>query len=58
VSFRYLDADGVPTAERSRIARIDVNARARSVSVLDVDHVRRQRYHDSLAVTIALRNAP
>jgi hypothetical protein len=58
VSFRYLDADGVPTAERSRIARIDVNARARSVSVLDVGHVRRQRYHDSLAVTIALRNAP
>jgi hypothetical protein len=38
------------------VARVDVVARARSPSVLDVAHVRGQRYQDSLAVTIALRN--
>ena len=57
VAFRYFDHDGAPTADPSRIARIDVVARARSASALDVGHVRGQRYRDSLAVTISLRNA-
>jgi prepilin-type N-terminal cleavage/methylation domain-containing protein len=56
VAFRYFDALGAPTSDRSRIVRVDVVTRARSASVLDVAHVRGQRYHDSLAVTIALRN--
>ena len=56
VAFRYYDAQGAPTGDRSRVARVDVMARARSASVLDVGHVRSQRYQDSLAVTIALRN--
>jgi type II secretory pathway pseudopilin PulG len=56
VAFRYFDALGGPTSDRSRIARVDVAVRARSASVLDFAHVRGQRYHDSLAVTIALRN--
>jgi prepilin-type N-terminal cleavage/methylation domain-containing protein len=54
--LRYFDADGAPTSDRSRIVRVDVVARARSASVLDVAHIRGQRYHDSLALTIALRN--
>ena len=58
VAFRYLDGEGLPTADPSRVARLDIIARARSVSTLDAGHLRRQRYHDSLAVTIAIRNAP
>lgn len=54
--FRYFDAHGAPTSDPSRIVRVDVVARARSASVLDLAHVRRQRYHDSLALSIALRN--
>lgn len=54
--FRYFDAHGAPTSDQSRIVRVDVMARARSASILDVAHVRGQRYHDSLALTIALRN--
>ena len=57
VAFAYFDADGAPTSDRSRIARADVVARSRSASILDVGHVR-GRYHDSLAITIALRNRP
>lgn len=56
VAFSYFDAFGAPTGDRSRVARIDVVARARSASMLEVGHVRGQRYQDSLAVTIALRN--
>lgn len=56
IAFRYFDANGTPTSDRLGIARLDVVARARSASVLDVAHVRGQRYQDSLAVTIALRN--
>jgi hypothetical protein len=56
LAFRYFDAQGAPTSERWRIVRVDVVARARSASVLDVAHVRGRRYHDSLAATIALRN--
>ena len=58
VAFRYFDRDGVPTVDRSRVARIDVVSRARSRSVLDMGHVRGQRYRDSLAITVALRNPP
>jgi type II secretory pathway pseudopilin PulG len=56
IAFRYFDAAGASTTDRARVARVDVVARARSPSVLDVAHVRGQRYQDSLAVTIALRN--
>jgi type II secretory pathway pseudopilin PulG len=56
VAFRYFDAEGASTADRARVARVDVVARARSASLLDLAHLRGQRYHDSLAVTIALRN--
>jgi hypothetical protein len=56
VAFRFYDRDGAPTGVRSRVARIDVVARAQTGSVLDVGYVRGQRYRDSLAVTIALRN--
>jgi prepilin-type N-terminal cleavage/methylation domain-containing protein len=56
VALRYFDAQGIPTNDRSRVARVDVVARARSASVLDLSYLRGQRYQDSLAVTIALRN--
>lgn len=56
VAFAYFDVAGSPTVDPSRMARIDVVARTRSASALDVGHVRGQRYRDSLAVTIALRN--
>ena len=56
IAFRYFDSDGAPTTAPARVARIDVVARARSASTLDAGHVRGQRYGDSLAATIALRN--
>jgi prepilin-type N-terminal cleavage/methylation domain-containing protein len=58
VAFTYFDMYGTPTSDRSRIARADVIARSRSASILDAGHLPRQRYHDSLAITIALRNRP
>jgi prepilin-type N-terminal cleavage/methylation domain-containing protein len=57
VAFEYFDRDGASTADPSGVARIGIIARARSTSTLDVGHLRRQRYHDSLAVTISLRNS-
>jgi hypothetical protein len=56
VAFDYFDRDGASTADPSRVVRIGVVVRARSTSALDVGHLRQQRYHDSLAVTISLRN--
>jgi prepilin-type N-terminal cleavage/methylation domain-containing protein len=56
VAFAYFDAQGAPTSDGSRVSRIDVVARARSAAPLQVGHVRGQRYQDSLATTIALRN--
>ena len=58
VAFEFLDRDGARTTAPSRVARIDVVARAQSASTLDVGHVRGERYRDSLAVTVALRNRP
>ena len=58
VEFEFLDRDGARTTDPSRVARIDVVARARSGSTLHVGHVRGERYQDSLAVTVALRNRP
>jgi prepilin-type N-terminal cleavage/methylation domain-containing protein len=54
--FQFHDAGGVPTADPALVVRIGVTARARTPSVLDLGHIRRQRYHDSLSVTIGLRN--
>ncbi len=56
IAFAYFDAQGAPTSAGSQVARIDVIARARSTSAVQVGHVRGQRYRDSLATTIALRN--
>jgi prepilin-type N-terminal cleavage/methylation domain-containing protein len=56
VAFEYADRQGVATSDPSRVARIDVVARARSAFTLDVAHIRNRRYHDSLAISIALRN--
>ena len=56
LSFRYFDTLGAEVIDPRRVARVDVVARARSASILDVAHVRGERYRDSLAVTIALRN--
>ena len=56
VAFSYFDRQGAPTRDRSRVARVDVIARAHSASTLEVGHVRGRRYQDSLALTIALRN--
>jgi prepilin-type N-terminal cleavage/methylation domain-containing protein len=56
LAFRYFDAQGAPTTDGENVARVDVVARARSASVLDVGYVRGRHYQDSLAVTIALRN--
>ncbi len=56
LALRYFDTLSAEMADPRRIARIDVVARARSPSILDVAHVRGQRYQDSLAMTIALRN--
>ena len=56
IAFTYFDIDGAPTPAPARVARIDVVARARSASALDAGHVRGERYRDSLAATIALRN--
>lgn len=56
VAFQFFDREGALTTDRSRVARIDVVVRARSPSTVHVGHVRGQRYQDSLAVTVALRN--
>lgn len=56
LSFRYFDTLGAEMMDPRRVARVDVVARARSASILDVAHVRGERYQDSLALTIALRN--
>jgi hypothetical protein len=56
VAFDFRDAGGARARDRAHVIRIGVIARAKSQSVLDVGHVRRQRYQDSLRVTIGLRN--
>ena len=58
IAFTFFDVDGNPTADPSSVARIDVVARARSLSTIDVGYLRGRRYQDSLAVSIALRNPP
>jgi prepilin-type N-terminal cleavage/methylation domain-containing protein len=63
--FRYFDVDGVEiapganTADRARIARIDLVARARTASNVRTEGIQRgvsQQYKDSLAVSVMLRN--
>lgn len=56
LSFRYFDTLGAEMMDPRRVARVDVVARARSASTLDVAHIRGERYQDSLAMPIALRN--
>ena len=56
LTLRYFDTLGAEVMDPRRVARVDVVARARSASILDVAHVRGERYRDSLALSIALRN--
>ena len=56
IAFEYVDVEGVATSDPRRVARIEVIARARSAAALTMGHLRGQRYQDSLAVTITLRN--
>lgn len=56
IALEFLDASGALTATPSDVARIDVVARTRSSTPLDIAHIRGTRYHDSLATSIAIRN--
>jgi hypothetical protein len=56
IALEFLDASGTPTMTPSAVARIDVVARTRSSTPLDIAHIRGTRYVDSLATSIAIRN--
>ena len=56
ILLEYLDASGAPTTNAGAVARIDVVARTRSSTPLDIAHIRGARYKDSLATSIAIRN--
>jgi hypothetical protein len=56
VVLDYFDAAGTPTTAPGSVARIDVIARTRSSTPLDIAHIRGTPYHDSLATSIAIRN--
>jgi hypothetical protein len=56
--FRFYDRAGSETMDRESVRRIDVEVRARTRTVVDAGHVRREQYADSLAISIALRNHP
>lgn len=64
VEFRYFDVTGaalpapVSGAALSRITRVDVVLRASSLGVVDLPGLARGIAHDSILVSIALRNAP
>jgi hypothetical protein len=64
-AFRYYDVDGVEiasgaaAADRARIARVDIIARARTgsnVRTAGIQNGADQQYRDSLAVSVMLRN--
>jgi hypothetical protein len=65
IGFRYYDVDGneiasgANTANRAKIARVDLIARARTssnVKAAGFQNGANQQYRDSLAVSIMLRN--
>ena len=65
VGFRYYDVDGneiasgADSASRSRIARVDLIARARTAGIIKAAGIQNgvnQQYKDSLAVSVMLRN--
>ena len=56
IAFQFFDREGAPMTDRSRVSRVDVVVRPPSPSTVHVGHARGQRYQDSLAVSIALRN--
>jgi hypothetical protein len=56
IALEFLDASGAATTDPGSVARIDVVARTRSSTPLDVAHVRGTRYQDSLTTSIAIRN--
>ncbi|MGQ0714199.1 MAG: PilW family protein [Gemmatimonadaceae bacterium] len=56
LTLEYYDVTGAETDDRNTVARIDLIARTRSATALDVAHIRSRRYHDSLATSIAVRN--
>ena len=56
LELQYFDASGAQTTDPGAVARIDIIARTRTASPLDLAHVRRASYRDSLATSIAVRN--
>lgn len=56
IALEFLDASGALTTAPGSVARIDVVARTRTATPLDMAHIRGTRYHDSLATSIAIRN--
>ena len=56
IALEFLDASAVATTNPGSVARIDVVARTRSATPLDIAHIRGTRYHDSLTTSIAVRN--
>lgn len=58
IVLEYLDSSGAPTTNPGAVARIDVVARTRSSTPLDIAHIRGTPYHDSLTTSIAIRNRP
>lgn len=56
IVLEYLDARGGPTTTPGSVARIDVVARTRSSTPVDIAHIRGTPYRDSLATSIAIRN--
>lgn len=56
IVMQYFDASGAETNHPSAVARIDITTRTRSAAPLQLAHIRGTRYHDSLAITVAMRN--
>lgn len=56
LSFAYFDSTGAVTADPRQVARVDVIARSQSQYNLNAANVRNQKYQDSLAVSVAVRN--
>lgn len=56
IALEFLDASGAVTTAPGSVARIDVVARTRSSTPLDIAHIRGTRYQDSLTTSIAIRN--
>jgi hypothetical protein len=56
ITLEYLDVSGAVTTAPGSVARIDIVARTRSSTPLDMAHLRGTRYQDSLTTSVAIRN--